>query len=86
MNIALKHFDEFYGNVYGQSWKYIRAALLIERHKYMAVVNIFSDVDRIKSELEVFMHDREWLFILIVCFFVNTSNINESENQRATTI
>ncbi|XP_050457646.1 5-methylcytosine rRNA methyltransferase NSUN4 isoform X2 [Cataglyphis hispanica] len=52
MDKALKHFDEFYGNVYGKSWEDIRAALLMETHKYMAVVNSFSDIDRIKSELE----------------------------------
>ncbi|XP_072746444.1 5-cytosine rRNA methyltransferase NSUN4 [Anoplolepis gracilipes] len=52
MDKALKHFDEFYGNVYGKSWKDIRTALLMETHKYMAVVNSFSDIDRIKSELE----------------------------------
>ncbi|KMQ95570.1 methyltransferase nsun4 [Lasius niger] len=52
MDRALKHFDEFYGNVYGKSWEDIRAALLKETHKYMAVVNSFSDIDRIKSELE----------------------------------
>ncbi|XP_029659923.1 5-methylcytosine rRNA methyltransferase NSUN4 isoform X1 [Formica exsecta] len=49
---ALKHFDEFYGNVYGKSWEDIRTALLMETHKYMAIVNSFSDIDRIKSELE----------------------------------
>ncbi|KAL6258391.1 hypothetical protein P5V15_010349 [Pogonomyrmex californicus] len=52
MDKALKHFDEFYGNVYGESWNDIRTALLAEEHKYMAVVNSFSDIDRIKSELE----------------------------------
>ncbi|KYN29676.1 PREDICTED: 5-methylcytosine rRNA methyltransferase NSUN4 [Trachymyrmex cornetzi] len=52
MGKALKHFDEFYGDVYGKSWENIRSALLIEEHKYMAVVNSFSDIDRIKSELE----------------------------------
>lgn len=52
-DIALKHFDEFYNNVYGKAWENIRTALLMEKHKYMAVVNSFSDIDRIKSELEV---------------------------------
>ncbi|KAG5345156.1 NSUN4 methyltransferase, partial [Acromyrmex charruanus] len=52
MDKALKHFDEFYGDVYGKSWESIRTALLIKEHKYMAVVNSFSDIDRIKSELE----------------------------------
>ncbi|XP_012223901.1 5-methylcytosine rRNA methyltransferase NSUN4 [Linepithema humile] len=49
---ALKHFDEFYGNVYGKSWNSIKTALLKEEHKYMAIVNSFSDIDRIKSNLE----------------------------------
>ncbi|XP_029157751.1 5-methylcytosine rRNA methyltransferase NSUN4 [Nylanderia fulva] len=52
MDKALAHFDEFYANVYGKSWEDIRTALLQETHKYMAVVNSFSDIDRIKSELE----------------------------------
>ncbi|XP_011258246.1 5-methylcytosine rRNA methyltransferase NSUN4 isoform X1 [Camponotus floridanus] len=52
MDKALKHFDEFYGNVYGKSWEDIRTALLMETHKYMAVVNSFSDLDRVKSEME----------------------------------
>jgi len=50
---ALKHFDEFYGNVYGKSWQDIREALLMEKHKYIAIVNSYSDIDRIQSELEV---------------------------------
>lgn len=50
---ALKHFDEFYKTVYKKSWNDIREALLREEHKYMAVVNSFSDIDRIKSELEL---------------------------------
>lgn len=54
MDKALKHFDEFYGNVYEKSWEDIRTALLMETHKYMAVVNSFSDLDRVKSELEVY--------------------------------
>lgn len=53
MEKALKHFDEFYANVYGKSWEDIRTALLQDTHKYMAVVNSFSDIDRIKSEFEV---------------------------------
>ncbi|XP_012535775.1 5-methylcytosine rRNA methyltransferase NSUN4 [Monomorium pharaonis] len=52
MDKALNHFDEFYGNVYGKSWESIRTALLMEEHKYMAVVNSFSDINRIKAELE----------------------------------
>lgn len=51
--IALKHFDEFYSTVYGNKWKEIKEALLMEEHKYMAVVNSFSDIARIKTELEV---------------------------------
>ena len=51
---ALEHFDEFYANVYGRKWPDIRAALLKEETKYIAVVNNFSDTDRVKSELEVY--------------------------------
>ena len=50
---ALNHFDEFYSTVYGNNWEHIRAALLNERHKYVAVVNNFSDTDIIRSELEL---------------------------------
>lgn len=64
MDKALKHFDEFYGNVYGKSWENIRTALLMEKHKYMAIVNSFSDTDRIKAELEVHSHNKDLLKIL----------------------
>ncbi|XP_053973827.1 5-methylcytosine rRNA methyltransferase NSUN4 [Hylaeus volcanicus] len=50
---ALQHFDEFYGSVYGDNWQVIRAALLKEESKYIAVVNNFSDTERIKSDLEL---------------------------------
>ncbi|XP_076232797.1 5-methylcytosine rRNA methyltransferase l(2)10685 [Calliopsis andreniformis] len=50
---ALQHFDEFYGSVYGAEWENIRAALLEEKSKYVAVVNNFSDTDRIRSDLEL---------------------------------
>jgi len=65
MDKALKHFDEFYGDVYGKSWESIRTALLIEEHKYMAVVNSFSDIDRIKSELEVYLRNKRFENIMI---------------------
>lgn len=55
-HIALKHFDEFYNIVYKKKWENIRKALLQEEHKYMAVVNSFSDFDRIKAELEVCLY------------------------------
>ncbi|XP_014482859.1 PREDICTED: 5-methylcytosine rRNA methyltransferase NSUN4 [Dinoponera quadriceps] len=51
--IALRHFDEFYSTVYKRKWESIKEALLQEEHKYMAVVNSFSDIDRIKMELEL---------------------------------
>ncbi|XP_032667655.1 5-methylcytosine rRNA methyltransferase NSUN4 [Odontomachus brunneus] len=51
--IALKHFDDFYSTVYGKRWGEIKQALLMGEHKYMAVVNSFSDINRIKSELEL---------------------------------
>jgi len=64
MDRALKHFDEFYGDVYGKSWKSIRTALLMEEHKYVAVVNCFSDTDRIKEELEVYLCGKKLLTII----------------------
>lgn len=50
---ALEYFDDFYANVYKNSWKNIRAALLKKNSKYMAVVNNFSDTEKIRSNLEV---------------------------------
>ncbi|KZC12019.1 Putative methyltransferase NSUN4 [Dufourea novaeangliae] len=50
---ALEHFDEFYGSVYGNKWEDIRASLLQEQSKYVAVVNNFSDTERIKTELQL---------------------------------
>ncbi|XP_012250253.1 5-methylcytosine rRNA methyltransferase NSUN4 [Bombus impatiens] len=50
---ALEHFNEFYAGVYGDEWPDIRAALLSEESKYMAVVNNFSDPERIQPELEL---------------------------------
>ncbi|XP_014206934.2 5-methylcytosine rRNA methyltransferase NSUN4 [Copidosoma floridanum] len=49
---ALDHFDDFYEKVYGESWKHIRSAMLAKNHKYVAVVNNFSDTERTCSELE----------------------------------
>lgn len=49
---ALQHFDEFYATVYGRLWPGIRAALLDENHKYVAIVNNYSDPDRIKADLK----------------------------------
>ncbi|KAL7304112.1 hypothetical protein TKK_0003570 [Trichogramma kaykai] len=50
---ALEHFDDFYKTVYGEDWKNIRSALLNNKeHKYVAIVNNFSDVERISQELE----------------------------------
>ncbi|KOC59598.1 Putative methyltransferase NSUN4 [Habropoda laboriosa] len=50
---ALEHFDDFYASVYQDSWPNIRAALLKEECKYMAIVNNFSDTERIQSDLEL---------------------------------
>lgn len=49
---ALEHFDDFYGSVYGKQWKSMRLALL-SPHKYMAIVNNFSNAEKISQELEV---------------------------------
>lgn len=50
---ALEHFDDFYGSIYVKHWESIRTALLEEESKYMAVVNNFSDIERIQSDLEL---------------------------------
>ncbi|XP_033228360.1 5-methylcytosine rRNA methyltransferase NSUN4 [Belonocnema kinseyi] len=49
---ALDHFDDFYQSVYGKGWPDIREALLQEKSKYLAVVNNFSDSERVREELE----------------------------------
>ncbi|XP_043803348.1 5-methylcytosine rRNA methyltransferase NSUN4 isoform X2 [Apis laboriosa] len=49
---ALEYFDDFYANIYKNSWKNIRTALLKKDSKYMAVVNNFSDTEKIRSNLE----------------------------------
>lgn len=48
---ALDHFDEFYGNVFGNEWPSIRHALLL-KHKYAAVVNNYSDSEKVIGRLE----------------------------------
>lgn len=48
---ALKHFDDFYGSVYGARWPGMRAALLSEP-KYIAVVNNFGDSEETQRMLE----------------------------------
>lgn len=49
-DVALLHFDNFYGNVYENEWKSIRLGLL-SKHKYCAIVNTFSDFE--SSEIEL---------------------------------
>lgn len=49
----MTYFDDFYDKVYGKAWNDIRTALLQEENKYIAVVNNFSDVERIQTSLEV---------------------------------
>lgn len=48
---ALESFDDFYGSVFGQRWKSIRAALLT-KHKYVALVNNFGDTEDTIHALE----------------------------------
>lgn len=50
---ALEYFDDFYANVYKNNWKDIRTALLKKESKYVAVVNNFSDTEKIRSNLEL---------------------------------
>ncbi|XP_043496222.1 5-methylcytosine rRNA methyltransferase NSUN4 [Polistes fuscatus] len=49
---ALEYFDDFYAKVYGKAWDKIRTALLQEETKYIAVVNNYSDVEKIQTTLE----------------------------------
>ncbi|XP_067626280.1 5-methylcytosine rRNA methyltransferase NSUN4 [Eurosta solidaginis] len=49
---ALDNFDDFYGSVFGNRWKSMRAALLTE-HKYVALVNNFGDTDRTCNGMEM---------------------------------
>lgn len=51
-DIALQHFDNFYGKVYGKDWKSARIGLL-SPHKYCAVVNIFADNEETEDELRI---------------------------------
>lgn len=48
---ALQHFDDFYQSVYGNRWGGIRASLLTE-HKYVALVNNFSEPEETRDLLE----------------------------------
>ncbi|CAG9857527.1 unnamed protein product [Phyllotreta striolata] len=49
---ALQHFDDFYNQVYSKKWLSIRKALLKDRHKYVAVLNYYGDLEATKSALE----------------------------------
>lgn len=49
---ALEHFDDFYAKVYGKSWDNIKTALLQKENKYIAVVNNFSDTERVETLLQ----------------------------------
>ncbi|XP_022907957.2 5-methylcytosine rRNA methyltransferase NSUN4 [Onthophagus taurus] len=48
---ALEHFNEFYEPIYKTDWGGIRQGLLT-RQKYVALINNFSDSERICNELE----------------------------------
>uniref|UniRef100_A0A0A9WF62 NOL1/NOP2/Sun domain family member 4 n=1 Tax=Lygus hesperus TaxID=30085 RepID=A0A0A9WF62_LYGHE len=48
---ALEYFDDLYGNVFGRDWPSMRVALLTQS-KYVALVNNFSDTERIIPYLE----------------------------------
>lgn len=48
---ALDHFDDFYSKVFDKSWNSIRHGLL-RKQKYIAVVNNYSDSERVITELE----------------------------------
>ncbi|XP_008547250.1 5-methylcytosine rRNA methyltransferase NSUN4 [Microplitis demolitor] len=50
---ALAYFDDFYQTIYGAMWPAIREAMLCERHKYVAVVNNFSETEKIVEKLQL---------------------------------
>ncbi|XP_015126786.1 5-methylcytosine rRNA methyltransferase NSUN4 [Diachasma alloeum] len=50
---ALEHFNDFYSTVYGSVWPHIRAAMLKKTHKYVAIVNNFSDTEDIVQKLQL---------------------------------
>ena len=50
-DLAMHHFDNFYGKVYEELWPSVRVALLTQ-HKYTAVVNTFCDPENTQNELE----------------------------------
>ncbi|XP_011302332.1 5-methylcytosine rRNA methyltransferase NSUN4 [Fopius arisanus] len=50
---ALEHFNDFYATVYGDVWPNIRYAMLKKSHKYVAVVNNFSDTQEIVQKLQL---------------------------------
>ena len=50
---ALEHFDDFYQTIYGESWPNIRAALLKDRNKHMAIVNNFGDTEKTIEKFEL---------------------------------
>uniref|UniRef100_A0A1B6DJC8 Uncharacterized protein n=1 Tax=Clastoptera arizonana TaxID=38151 RepID=A0A1B6DJC8_9HEMI len=51
IHLALNHFDDFYKNVFGKKWHSIRLGLLCP-HKYCAIVNNYSDTEKIISSFE----------------------------------
>ncbi|XP_063972859.1 5-methylcytosine rRNA methyltransferase NSUN4 [Diachasmimorpha longicaudata] len=50
---ALEHFNDFYFSVYGSVWPILRSAMLKKTHKYVAVVNNFSDVESVVQKLQL---------------------------------
>ncbi|XP_034945663.1 5-methylcytosine rRNA methyltransferase NSUN4 [Chelonus insularis] len=50
---ALAHFDDLYKSIYGSSWSSIRSCLLKENHKYIAVVNNFTESEEIIEKLKL---------------------------------
>ncbi|CAG9838689.1 unnamed protein product [Diabrotica balteata] len=49
---ALNHFDDFYQQVFDTKWLSIRKALL-GKHKYVAVLNYYGDIQETKYDLEL---------------------------------
>ena len=49
---ALEHFDDLYEKVYEKAWPSIRLGLLSQQ-KYVAIINNYSDKDKISTKLQV---------------------------------
>jgi len=54
-DLALDHFDDFYGSFYGKHWPSVRLSLLTAP-KYCALVNYYGDYEATIQSLRVLLH------------------------------